>query len=152
SLVSHSGYMLFGVSVANQFGMTATLFYVVHHITIQTTLFLVTVLIEYRTGSANIERLGSMAKISPLVAILYLIPALNLGGIPPFSGFIGKVGLIEGGVVNGSGLAWVMVAASVVTSLLTLLVMMRIWSRVFWRPIEDSEDPAKIGRASCRGR
>lgn len=145
TLVSHIGYMLFGVAVANQLGLTATLFYVVHHITIQTTLFLVTGLIEYRTGSANIERLGSMAKISPLVAILYLIPALNLGGIPPFSGFIGKVGLIEGGVVNGSGLAWVMVAASVVTSLLTLLVMMRIWSRVFWRPIEDSEDPAMRG-------
>ncbi len=145
TLVSHIGYMLFGVAVANQLGLTATLFYVVHHITIQTTLFLVTGLIEYRTGSANIERLGSMAKISPLVAILYLIPALNLGGIPPFSGFVGKVGLIEGGVVNGSGLAWVMVAASVVTSLLTLLVMMRIWSRVFWRPIEDSEDPAMRG-------
>ena len=145
TLVSHIGYMLFGVAVANQLGLTATLFYVVHHITIQTTLFLVTGLIEYRTGSANIERLGSMAKISPLVAILYLIPALNLGGIPPFSGFIGKVGLIEGGVVNGSALAWVLVAASVVTSLLTLLVMMRIWSRVFWRPIEDSEDPAMRG-------
>src|SRR5699024_5572595 len=145
TLVSHIGYMLFGVAVANQFGLTATLFYVVHHITIQTTLFLVTGLIEYRTGSANIERLGSMAKISPLVAILYLIPALNLGGIPPFSGFIGKVGLIEGGVVNGSGLAWVMVAASVVASLLPLRVMMRIGARVLWRPIEDSEDPAMRG-------
>src|SRR5699024_863802 len=74
--------------------------------------------------------------------VLFLVPALNLGGIPPFSGFLGKVGLIEGGVVNGSPLAWVMVAASVVTSLLTLIVMMRIWTRVFWRPIEDSEDPA----------
>src|SRR5690625_2017343 len=150
TLVSHIGYMIFGVSVANQVGLTATVFYVVHHITIQTALFLVTGLIEYRTGTANVDRLGSMAKISPLVAILFLVPALNLGGIPPFSGFLGKVGLIEGGVVNGSPLAWVMVAASVVTSLLTLMVMMRIWTRVFWRPIEDSEDPAMRGMEEAK--
>src|SRR5699024_7309543 len=92
----------------------------------------------------------SMAKISPLVAVLFIVPALNLGGIPPFSGFIGKVGLIEGGVVNGSPMAWILVAASVVTSLLTLIVMMRIWSRVFWRPIEDSEDPAMRGTEEAK--
>lgn len=145
TLVSHIGYMIFGVAVSNQIGLTATVFYVVHHITIQTALFLVTGLIEYRTGTANVDRLGSMAKISPLIAVLYMIPALNMGGIPPFSGFIGKVGLINGGVASGTGLAWVLVAASVITSLLTLLVMMRIWSRVFWRPIEDSDDPAMRG-------
>ncbi|NWN88115.1 MAG: Na+/H+ antiporter subunit D [Micrococcaceae bacterium] len=145
TLVSHIGYMIFGASVANQIGLTATVFYIVHHITIQTALFLVTGLIEYRTGSANIERLGSMAKISPLVAVLFIIPALNLGGIPPFSGFLGKVGLIEGGVIKGTPLAWVLVAASIITSLLTLLVMIRIWTRVFWRPIEDAEDPAMRG-------
>lgn len=150
TLVSHIGYMIFGVSVANQVGLTATVFYVIHHITIQTTLFLVTGLIEYRTGSANIDRLGSMAKISPLVAILYIIPALNLGGIPPFSGFIGKVGLIEGGVSNGSALAWILIAASIITSLLTLIVMMRIWTRVFWRPAEDSEDPAMRGMEEAK--
>lgn len=150
TLVSHIGYMIFGVSVANQVGLTATLFYVVHHITIQTALFLVTGLIEYRTGSANIDRLGSMAKISPLIAVLFIIPALNLGGIPPFSGFIGKVGLIEGGAINGSVLAWVMVAASIITSLLTLIVMMRIWTRVFWRPIEDAEDPAMRGTEEAK--
>lgn len=150
TLVSHIGYMIFGVSVANQVGLTATVFYIVHHITIQTALFLVTGLIEYRTGSANIDRIGSMAKISPLVAVLFMIPALNLGGIPPFSGFIGKVGLIEGGVINGTLLAWVMIAASIITSLLTLIVMMRIWTRVFWRPIEDSEDPARRGTEEAK--
>src|SRR5699024_2547808 len=120
TLVSHIGYMIFGVSVANQVGLTATVFYVIHHITIQTTLFLVTGLIEYRTSAANIDRLSAMAKISPLVAILYIIPALNLGGIPPFSGFLGKVGLIEGRVSNGSALAWILIAASIITALLTL--------------------------------
>ncbi|WP_136088907.1 Na+/H+ antiporter subunit D [Auritidibacter ignavus] len=140
TLVSHIGYMIFGLALANVVGLGATVFYVVHHITIQTSLFLVTGLIEYRAGTANIDRLGSMLKISPLIGVLYIIPALNLGGIPPFSGFIGKVGLLQAGVGEGSPLAFVLVIASVVTSLLTLLVMVRIWARVFWRRAEDVED------------
>ncbi|PXA79651.1 Na+/H+ antiporter subunit D, partial [Auritidibacter sp. NML120779] len=140
TLVSHIGYMIFGLALANVVGLGATVFYVVHHITIQTSLFLVTGLIEYRAGTANIDRLGSMLKISPLIGVLYIIPALNLGGIPPFSGFIGKVGLLQAGVGEGSPLAFALVIASVVTSLLTLLVMVRIWARVFWRRAEDVED------------
>jgi hypothetical protein len=44
------------------------------------------------------------------------VPALNLGGIPPFSGFIGKVALLEAGAEDGSVLAWTLVGGGVVTS------------------------------------
>mgnify|MGYP001757672521 FL=1 len=70
----------------------------------------------------------------------FLIPALNLGGIPPFSGFIGKVALLEAGAQNGSVLAWFLVAGSVVTSLLTLYVVARIWTKGFWRPRADAPE------------
>lgn len=69
-----------------------------------------------------------------------MIPALNLGGIPPFSGFLGKVALIQAGTENGSVLAWVLVAGSVVTSLLTLYVVARIWTKGFWRPRADAPE------------
>ncbi|GAA1660792.1 putative cation antiporter NADH dehydrogenase subunit [Citricoccus zhacaiensis] len=141
TLVSHIGYMIFGVAMASVLGLGATVFYVVHHITVQTGLFLVTGLIEQRAGSANIDRLGGMAKISPLIAILFFIPAMNLGGIPPFSGFLAKIGLVQAGVGADHGMAWALVAASVVTSLLTLLVMVRVWTRSFWRRVEDVEHP-----------
>ena len=59
------------------------MYYVAHHITVQTALFLVTGLIENRAGTANIDRLGSLAKVSPFVSVLFLVPSLNLGGIPP---------------------------------------------------------------------
>ncbi|NUL45931.1 Na+/H+ antiporter subunit D [Cellulosimicrobium funkei] len=141
TLVSHIGYMIFGVAMASVLGLGATLFYVVHHITVQTALFLVTGLIEQRAGSANIDRLAGMAKISPLIAILFFIPAMNLGGIPPFSGFLAKIGLVQAGVGADHGMVWALVAASVVTSLLTLLVMVRVWTRAFWRRVEDVEHP-----------
>ena len=59
---------------------------------------------------------------------------MNLAGIPPFSGFIGKLGLLEAGVADGSRWRSTLVAGGVVTSLLTLLAIARVWTRAFWRP------------------
>ena len=150
TLVSHIGYMVFGLAVGSVIGIGSAVFYVVHHITIQTSLFLVTGLIERRGGTANMDRLGGLAKLSPLLGVLYFIPAINLGGIPPFSGFLGKLGLLEAGVELGTPLAYVLVAASVATSLLTLLVMARVWNRAFWRTPEDAVHPDPILLATGR--
>ncbi|WP_320669095.1 Na+/H+ antiporter subunit D [Patulibacter defluvii] len=133
TLVSHIGYMVFGIALSSQLGLAGAVFYVVHHITIQTTLFLTTGMIERRAGSTSTERIGGLAKTAPLVAILFFLPAMNLAGIPPFSGFLGKLALIQAGVVDGTALAWILVAGSVLTSLLTLYAVGKVWSRVFWR-------------------
>ncbi|AMB59455.1 Na+/H+ antiporter subunit D [Microterricola viridarii] len=133
TLVSHIGYMLFGIGLASTLGLAATIYYVVHHITVQTTLFLTTGLIERIGGATSINRLAGLLKASPLVAILFFIPALNLGGIPPFSGFIGKVGLFMAGVDSPSPLVWIGIAAGAITSLLTLYALTRFWNMAFWR-------------------
>ncbi|CAM4142087.1 Na+/H+ antiporter subunit D [Helcobacillus massiliensis] len=133
TLVSHMGYMLFGIGVSTQLGMTATVFYVAHHITVQSTLFLAAGLVEYRGGSTNLAKLGGLAKLSPVIAILFFIPAMNLAGIPPFSGFIGKVGLIRAGIQSDTWLSWTLVAVSVIASLLTLYAIAKVWNRAFWQ-------------------
>ncbi|WP_019932421.1 Na+/H+ antiporter subunit D [Nocardia sp. BMG111209] len=134
TLVSHIGYLMFGVGLNTVAGLTGTVYYVAHHILVQTTLFLVVGLIERQAGSASLERLGGLLAASPVLAVLFGIPALNLSGIPPFSGFIGKTVLLEAGAADGSVLAWVLVAGAVLTSLLTLYAMARVWSKAFWRP------------------
>ncbi|MEU4428925.1 Na+/H+ antiporter subunit D [Actinoplanes sp. NPDC024001] len=133
TLVSHIGYLLFGVGLTSRLGLSSAIFYVVHHITVQTTLFLAAGLIEKRGGSTALDRLGGLARLNPVLALAFLIPALNLAGIPPFSGFIGKLGLIEAGVADGGPLAWLLVAGSVLTSLLTLYAIARVWNLAFWR-------------------
>ncbi|MGY1831004.1 Na+/H+ antiporter subunit D [Geodermatophilus sp. SYSU D01180] len=134
TLVSHIGYLVFGIALGSVAGLTAAVFYVVHHIVVQTTLFLVAGLVERTGGSTSIRRLGGLAAASPLLAVLYLLPALNLAGIPPLSGFLGKLGLLQAGVADGRPLALVLVGAGLVTSLLTLLAVARVWTRAFWRP------------------
>jgi len=138
TLVSHIGYMVFGIALATTAGLAGAIFYVVHHIAIQTTLFLVAGLVERQGGSTSVDRLGGLAKASPLLAVLYFVPAMNLAGIPPFSGFIGKLGLLEAGVADGGWLPVVLVVGGAVTSLLTLVAISRVWNRAFWRPPTQS--------------
>jgi multicomponent Na+:H+ antiporter subunit D len=142
TLVSHIGYMVFGIALSSRLGMAGAIFYVVHHIVVQTTLFLVAGLIERQAGASTLRRLGGLAAASPVLALLYMVPALSLGGIPPFSGFIGKVALLQAGASNGSALAWILVAGAVMTSLLTLYVMMRVWTKAFWRSRADAPEGA----------
>lgn len=140
TLVSHIGYMTFGVALSSEPGLSAAIYYVAHHILVQTTMFLIVGLIERQAGSSSLRHLGSLAVTSPLLAVTFIVPALNLGGIPPFTGFIGKLAVIQAGAAKGSILAMFLIAGSVITSLLTLYVMVRIWTKAFWRPMADSPD------------
>lgn len=140
-IISQIGYMIFGLGLFTVAGLAATVFYVVHHIIIKTTLFLVAGLIEERTGTAALSRLGGMLHASPLLAALFLLPALSLAGIPPLSGFVAKLTLIQSGLEIGANLT---VGVAILVSLLTLFSMAKIWAGVFWGAATD-EPPRPDG-------
>lgn len=133
TLVSHIGYMIWGISMGTVAGLSATIYYAVHHITVQTTLFLVVGLVERRGGTTSLVRLGSLAKLTPLLAALYIVPALNLAGIPPGSGFFGKVGLIQASIDRMIWVDWLLIGAGIISSLLTLYAVSRAWNMAFWQ-------------------
>ncbi len=144
TLVSHIGYMLLGIAIASQASLAGTIFYTAHHITIQATLFLVIGLIGRVGATTHLDRLNGLATVSPLLGVLFLVPAMNLAGIPPFSGFIGKLGLLDASVQSGTPMAWAVVVGAVVTSLLTLVAVAKVWNRAFWgKPAEGPMPPAE---------
>ena len=133
TLVSHIGYMIFGIGLSTPAGFAGAIFYVAHHITIQTALFLIAGLIERFAGSTSLSKLGGLGAVSPRLAVLFFICFMNLAGIPPLSGFLGKVGLMQAGVDVGTPLAITLVVGGIVTSLLTLYALAKAWSQAFWR-------------------
>jgi multicomponent Na+:H+ antiporter subunit D len=147
TLVSHIGYMIFGIALATQAGWSASIYYVAHHITVQTALFLVVGLIERHGGSTSLDRLGGLAKLAPVLALLFFVPAMNLGGIPPLSGFLGKVGLLQAGVDVGTPLALTLVVGGVLVSLLTLYALVKAWNKAFWQtpPVEPPRTALPLG-------
>ncbi len=147
TLVSHIGYMIFGIALSTEHGLASAVFYVAHHITVQTTLFLVVGLMERRGGSTSLDRLGGLARIAPFLAILFFLPAMNLAGIPPLSGFLGKAGLIQAGIDVGTPVAWALVVGSVVTALLTLYAIVKAWNKAFWQPAPEEPPAVRLPRA-----
>ncbi|MDI2032193.1 Na+/H+ antiporter subunit D [Saccharopolyspora sp. TS4A08] len=153
-LVSHIGYMLFGLGVYDVIGLTGVILYVVHHITVQATLFLVSGLITRHSGTVALTRMGGMAKATPLIAVLFALPALSLAGVPPFSGFVAKLALLQAGVGSGTTTGYAVTAGAVLTSLLSLYAMARVWTRAFWgqvkapAPDPDPTDELVVGTAS----
>src|SRR3954454_22139812 len=138
TLVSHIGYMIFGIALATTHGTAGAIFYVAHHITIQTALFLITGLVERLAGTTSLDRLGGLAVASPVLATLFFVSAMNLSGIPPLSGFLAKVGLLDAGIELGTPLVWLLVVGGFVTSLLTLYALAKVWSQAFWRTPADA--------------
>lgn len=136
-IVSQIGYMVFGLALTTLAGLAAAIFYIVHHIVVKTSLFLVTGLVEHEHGTAKLQRLGGLVHRRGFVAALFLIPALSLAGLPPFSGFVGKLGLVQAGFAADHG--W-LTAVSLLVSLLTLFSMTKIWGGVFWGEPEPDDD------------
>ncbi len=128
-IVSQIGYMVMGLGFLSVAGLAAAILYISHHIVVKTGLFLVGGLVETEHGTGALDRTGGLLHRRPVLALLFAPLALSLAGIPPFSGFVAKLALIQEGVALGRG--WI-VAVSLVVGLLTLFSMTKIWSAAFW--------------------
>jgi multicomponent Na+:H+ antiporter subunit D len=134
TLVSQIGFMAMGLGFFTAAGVAAVVYSIVHHIVVKTSLFLTGGLVEHLGGSSRLRRVGNMLSIAPFLALMFLLSALSLVGLPPFSGFVAKLALTEAGF---SAREFTVVAVSLLVSLLTLFAMLRIWTGVFWNPAEE---------------
>jgi len=133
-IISQVGYMVMGLAIGTVAGLTGSVLYVVHHIPVKTALFLVGGLIEDSTGTGQLHRLGGLVRRAPIFALLFAVPALSLAGMPPFSGFLAKLAVVTAGLEAEE---YLMVAAALVASLLTIFSMSKIWAGVFWGTADD---------------
>ncbi len=130
-IISQVGYILLGIALATDAGNAATLFYTVHHMIVKANLFLIAAIIYRLTGSYDLRQIGGLYAARPALAVLFMIPALSLVGIPPLSGFWAKL-LVLRETIAGSHAVWTAVA--LVVSVLTLYSMLKIWMEAFWKP------------------
>ncbi|MDT0303657.1 Na+/H+ antiporter subunit D [Streptomonospora wellingtoniae] len=138
ALVSHIGFMIFGLGLNSVAGMAGVIIYLVHHIVVQANLFLVNGLIRQFAGHSSLRSMRGMTTVSPMLAVFFFLPAMSLAGLPPMSGFMAKVALFQAGVGAGGWLVYTAIAAGVATSLLTIVAIFRVWVRGFWgTPMPD---------------
>ncbi len=128
-IVSQIGYMIMGIALFDVAGLAASIFYLMHHIPVKTSLFLIEGIVVQTAGTSRLDRVSGVARSRPAIAALFLIVSMSLAGIPPLSGFIGKFALLQAAVVNRQ---WFLVSVALLVSFLTLFSMTKIWNAIFW--------------------
>jgi multicomponent Na+:H+ antiporter subunit D len=146
-VISQVGYMVLGVGLGTELAVAATVLYMVQHMVVKSTLFLCCGLIERYAGTDELARLGGLLKRDAWLAALFFVAALSLAGLPPLSGFFGKLLLLLESLRMRGVAGYTLATLAVVTSLLTLLSMLKIWSFAFWSPapagVEQSPRPQR---------
>ncbi|WP_088102558.1 Na+/H+ antiporter subunit D [Halalkalibacter urbisdiaboli] len=127
NVVAGVGYIIFGLSSFNEPGLFGGIFYLVHDMLIKAALFLLVGAIIVITRTPKMNEASGLIKHYPLLGWAFLAAALSLAGVPPFSGFFGKLMLIQGGFYAEQ--YWT-VGILLLSSLLVLYSVMKIFFSV----------------------
>ncbi len=142
SSIAHAGYMLMGVVVLNNEGLSAVMLYFVVYLFMNLGAFLCVMLIADKTGSEDIEEYKGLGSRTPFLAVAFTIFLVSLTGIPPTAGFIGKLYLFSALINHG----WVWLAiVGAINSVIALYYYLRIVRNMFLRPGDEAQPAIAFG-------
>ncbi len=147
-IVSQIGYILFAIALPGSWAFVAAAFFIVHNVLVKTNLLLISGLIEQRYGLFDLKQLRQVWQQHRLILISFLLSALSLAGLPPLSGFWGKLLVFKSAVDHHS---YITLAIGIFVSLLTLYSMIKIWRYAFCQqdhsghPINNQNNPYPKG-------
>jgi len=131
------GTLLAGIALGSEAGLAAALYYLVHSTLVAGGLFLLADLIARQRGDLGTDLISAPALRQPLLlGTLFFMGAISVAGLPPFSGFLGKVMLLRAIELGADAIAlWAVV---LVGGLGMLISLSRAGSLVFWRPCAEA--------------
>ncbi|MGN7386436.1 Na+/H+ antiporter subunit D [Sporosarcina sp. SAFN-015] len=139
------GFILAGLAVQSEVAFQGAIYYLIHDIIVKALLFLLAGTMIYLTGKSKIEEMSGLIRNYPTLGWLFFITMLSLAGIPPLSGFIGKVYIGQGAIEAGS---FILLAAAFISGIFVLYSLLRIFLNCFWGETiisEDDDVPLKKG-------
>lgn len=123
------GFIFVGLAINTQIAFEGTIYYLIHDMIVKALLYLLAGTIIYLTGQAHIGSISGLIKNYPILGWLFFITILSLAGIPPLSGFIGKVLIGQGTIEKG---AYGLLFLSFASTLFVLYSLLRIFMDCFW--------------------
>ncbi|MFB4164843.1 Na+/H+ antiporter subunit D [Alteribacillus sp. JSM 102045] len=127
------GFVLFGVATMTEAGFMGAIYYLIHDMVIKGALFLIIGAMVTVAGTSHLKEMGGLIKHHPKLGWMFFTSTMALVGVPPLSGFVGKLLLVQGGI--DSGQFWI-VAVMMLSSLLVMYSMIRIFLNGFYGKIK----------------
>ncbi|TFB24880.1 Na+/H+ antiporter subunit D [Filobacillus milosensis] len=129
NIIPAIGFILMGIGLYSEDGLTGSIYYLMHDMVVKAALFFLVGALVVAAGTKDLSKMSGVIQRFPLLGWLFFLGTLVLTGIPPFSGFIGKLLLLRGALSEGY---FLLTLVALVSSLLILLSMIRIFIRGFW--------------------
>lgn len=139
-ILSSIGTLLIAISLFNTLAWAAALYYLVHSTLIGAVFYLVAGWITSQRGAFKDHfQVSPQMKQHKVLSLVFLLIALIMAGLPPFSGFLGKVFILQ--ATAGSPHQGLIIATLLIVSLLSILAFTRIGFILFWRATKPKVNP-----------
>jgi len=126
--IGQGGYMLLGLLVGSANGSAGGLLHVFNYAITQAVLLMTVFAVMYRTGTADLNKLGGLFTRMPLSFVVLLIGIISLAGLPPMAGFVSKWLVYRSLIAESMPFLFV---AAVVGTLGTILSVYRLIHNIF---------------------
>ena len=141
SSISQMGYILFGLGSESILGISgATMMYVTHGLG-KAVLFMMAGSIILQTGTRNMSKLGGLAGKMPYTAVIAMIGALTIMGVPPTSGFMAEWtlfgGVLQTAAYEGDSFRAAMFGFGILSTVLTSAYILWMIKRIFFGKIPE---------------
>ncbi|OMD78829.1 Na+/H+ antiporter subunit D [Paenibacillus odorifer] len=129
NIIISVGFIAFGISVATQDSLNGVVFYLMHDMVAKALLFFLGGMIISASGTDCLKEMGGLIRRYPWTGWMFFVLTLALVGVPPLSGFAGKVMMVRSGFgENHVALALIALASSFVV----LYSLIKVFQQVFW--------------------
>jgi NADH-quinone oxidoreductase subunit N len=148
SSIAHAGFVLTGLTAADQSGISAAMFYLVAYALMVLGAFGVVMLVSIRGEErTSLNAYRGLARSNPLLAGLMSLFLLSLAGIPPTAGFIAKVAVFQAAIDAGN---WLLVLIGVLASVVAAFFYLRVMVLMYMVPSEEAAelDAPLVARAA----
>ncbi|MNW42100.1 Na(+)/H(+) antiporter subunit D [compost metagenome] len=140
NVVISVGFIMAGLVSMTPAGMTGSIYYLIHDMLIKALVFLIGGTVIHIAGTSDLKQISGLIRHHPRLGWMFFIAALSMVGIPPLSGFLGKVFITKG--TFESGYFW-LGGIGLLASLFILYSMIKIFMNAFWGETILSEEEEK---------
>ncbi|RLL42723.1 Na+/H+ antiporter subunit D [Oceanobacillus piezotolerans] len=138
------GFILVGLAVGTPEAIEGSIYYLIHDMIVKTLLFLLVGTVIALTSTSKLDEMSGLIQNYPVLGWLFFIVVFSLAGVPPLSGFIGKLLVSLGAIEAGS---YVLLALALISSIFVLYSVLRILLHCFWgETMISSEDEVPLNK------
>ena len=145
STISHLGLITLLLGLNSKLAAVAATFHIINHATFKASLFMAAGIIDHETGSRDMRKLNGLWRYMPHTAMLAMVAALAMAGVPLLNGFLSKEMFFAETLQQGSlgALSWILPVLATVAGIFSVAYSLRFIHDVFFNgePINLPKTP-----------